>query len=359
MIRSRITGRLRLRRGLCRGRVLARRHQVQDRVRPDRVLDRNPARHRLGRGHPHRVRIVLMGDAFSQWRTGLLELIRRTSCDLPSDMERALKRARKRERVGSPAQWALDAVLDNIKLARERGAPLCQDTGTLTFHVRTPFIFDSAPLVRAVPEAVREATSLGLLRQNTIESVSGRSCPDNLGPGSPVVHFTPESRRDVEIRLLMKGGGSENVSAQYSLPDARLGAGRDLEGVRRCVLDAVVRAQGNGCAPGVLGVCFGGDRASGMDAAKLQLLRTLDEPNPEPALAALEKRILKESSRLGIGPMGLGGVTTLLGVRIGALTRLPASCFVSIAYMCWAFRRQCCLFTTNGRLRKSLAGQHL
>ena len=152
----------------------------------------------------------------------------------------------------------------------------------------------------------------------------------------------------------MKGGGSENVSAQYSLPDSRLGAGRDLDGVRRCVLDAAVRAQGNGCAPGVLGVCLGGDRSSGMAEAKLQLLRPLDEPTPEGRLAALEKRIMKETARLGIGPMGLSGATTLLGVRIGALTRLPASCFVSVAYMCWAFRRHGSVFTTNGRLRNRL-----
>ena len=295
-----------------------------------------------------------MRAAFSQWRANLLELIRRTSCDLPSDVERALKGAARLARSGSPARWVLDAVLGNVALARARGAPLCQDTGALIFHVRAPFAFDSAPVFRAIPEAVREATRAGLLRQNTIEPVSGRSCPGNIGPGSPAVHLAPEDRRDVEVRLLMKGGGSENMSAQYSLPDARLGAGRDLEGVRRCALDAVVRAQGNGCAPGVLGVCFGGDRSSGMEFAKLQLLRRLDEPAPDARLAALEKRILRESARLGIGPMGLGGAAALLGVRIGTLTRLPASCFVSVAYMCWAVRRHGAVFTAGGKLKRRL-----
>lgn len=295
-----------------------------------------------------------MRAAFSQWRAGILELIRRTSCDLPSDVERALSRAAKLARKGTPARWALDAVLENVALARERGAPLCQDTGTLIFYIRTPFAFDAAPIFRAIPEAVRAATRAGLLRQNTIETINGRSIPDNVGPGSPVLHLAPENRRDVEIRLLMKGGGSENMSAQYSLPDARLGAGRDLEGLRRCVLDAVCRAQGNGCAPGVLGVCFGGDRSSGMEFAKLQLLRRLGEPAPDARLAALERRILRESARLGIGPMGLGGAAALLGVRIGSLTRLPASCFVSVAYMCWALRRHGAVFTIGGELQRRL-----
>jgi fumarate hydratase class I len=138
----------------------------------------------------------------------------------------------------------------------------------------------------------------------------------------------------------MKGGGSENMSRQYSLPDASIGAGRDLEGVRRCVLDAVQKAQGYGCAPGILGVCVGGDRACGFEEAKHQLLRRLGDKNPDPELASLEERILEEANSLGIGPMGLGGKTTLLGVKLGSRPRVPASFFVTVAYLCWAARRQ-------------------
>jgi fumarate hydratase class I len=130
------------------------------------------------------------------------------------------------------------------------------------------------------------------------------------------------------------------MSRQYSLPDSALGAGRDLEGVRRCVLDAVHKAQGYGCAPGILGVCIGGDRAGGYAEAKHQLLRKLDDVNGCPELARLERRILKEANSMGIGPMGLGGKTTLLGVKIGSLPRVPASFFVTVAYLCWAARRQ-------------------
>jgi fumarate hydratase class I len=197
--------------------------------------------------------------------------------------------------------------------------------------------------VAALKKAVALATENGWLRKNTIDSVSGRSCDDNCAEGAPVVHYVePEDvSRQPAVTLVMKGGGSENMSRQYSLPDAELGAGRDMEGVRKCILDAAVKAQGYGCAPGVLGVCIGGDRATGFEVAKEQLLRPLDEKtSPDKTLGRLERRILKEANSLGIGPMGLGGETTLLGVKIASRTRLPASFFVTVAYMCWACRRR-------------------
>jgi fumarate hydratase class I len=286
----------------------------------------------------------------------LAELIRRTSSDLPSDVERALRRAARIEKPGSAARWALDEILRNTILARQRGAPLCQDTGTLNFLIATPLRFDARALLSAIPQAVRLATDKGWLRQNTIASVSGAPCPHNLGLGAPVVHLEPERRATVAVRLLLKGGGSENMSRQYSLPDAALGAGRDLEGVRRCILDAAWRAQGNGCAPGILGVCVGGDRASGADHAKRQLLRLLGHDSSVPELARLERRVLREVNSLGIGPMGLGGRTTLLGVHIGTLARLPASFFVSVAYMCWACRRRGFTARPDGRGLKWVEG---
>jgi fumarate hydratase class I len=139
--------------------------------------------------------------------------------------------------------------------------------------------------------------------------------------------------------LQLKGGGCENVSTQYDLPNTQLNAGRDLEGVRRVVLDAVNKAQGLGCAPGVLGIAIGGDRGASYIKSKQQLLRPLEDTNPDPDLAKLEDRLLEESNELGIGPMGFGGKTTVMGVKIGTMHRLPASYFVSIAYMCWANRR--------------------
>ena len=270
----------------------------------------------------------------------IAELIHATSSSLPDDAEQALRKALRREAKGSSARLVLETLLKNVSLARAAGTPVCQDTGTLTFFV-------SENLRRAVtPEriaaAVSAATEKGWLRRNTNDAVTGKSIDSNVCPGAPVIHYTLDS--ESKVRLVMKGGGSENMSMQFSLPDASLGAGRDLEGVRRAVLAAVQHAQGYGCAPGILGVCIGGDRAAGYEEAKHQLLRNLADVNPVPALAKLELRILREANSLGIGPMGLGGKTTLLAVKIGARPRVPASFFVTVAYLCWAARRRSITF---------------
>ena len=277
----------------------------------------------------------------------LAEFIRLTSSSLPEDAERALKRALRREKkTASPAATVLETILANVALARKNGTPVCQDTGTLTFFVDESLRKKVTPEV--LGQAVQLATEKGWLRRNTIDSISGKSIDTNVCSGAPVVHYIDLRSTGIlamagdssQIALLMKGGGSENMSCQFSLPDAALGAGRDLEGVRRAVLAAVQKAQGFGCAPGILGVCIGGDRASGFEEAKLQLLRNLDDSNADPRLARLERRILREANTLGIGPMGLGGKTTLLAVKIGSRPRVPASFFVTVAYLCWAARRR-------------------
>ena len=265
-------------------------------------------------------------------------LIRRTSSSLPPDALKALKAAARREAKGSSARMVLDTLVRNAALAARNGTPMCQDTGTLTFFVDERLRQDVTPEV--VKRAVAQATEKGWLRRNTIDAVSGRSIDTNVCVGAPVIHYVAGKGKAPGVTLLMKGGGSENMSRQYSLPDAALGAGRDLEGVRRCILDAVHRAQGYGCAPGILGVCIGGDRAGGYEEAKHQLLRKLDDRNRCAELSWLEARVLKEANALGIGPMGLGGKTTLLGVKIGSRPRVPASFFVTVAYLCWAARRR-------------------
>ena len=267
----------------------------------------------------------------------IVALIRDTSSSLPADAERALRRALRREERCSGAAAVISTILKNVRLARAAGTPLCQDTGTLTFFVDWRLRAKVPP--EAIGEAVARATELGYLRRNTIDPVSGASIDTNVCAGAPVVHYVDAPANGVS--LLMKGGGSENMSRQYSLPDAALGAGRDLEGVRRCVLDAAFQAQGYGCAPGVLGVCIGGDRASGFEEAKLQLLRAIGsaEGAASAELRAFERRLLDECNSLGIGPMGLGGRTTLLDVHVGTRPRVPASFFVTVAYMCWACRR--------------------
>jgi len=285
------------------------------------------------------------------WRDTLHELIVRTSTDLPDDVEAAVHRARDIE-TDANARTTIDTMLRNAELARQRRLPICQDTGTILFWVRVPpGALSQSEFTAAAEMAVLAATSAGVLRQNCVEPLTGRNTGTNLGYGSPVIHWHEEPRADVAISLVLKGGGCENVGAQYSLPDATLGADRNLDGIRRCALDAVVRAQGQGCAPGVLGVCIGGDRATGYAESKELLLRRLGERSPVPELAELEERVLREANQLEIGPMGFGGRTTLLDVFMGARCRVPASYFVSVSYMCWAYRRR--------TVRASAAGEAL
>jgi len=268
----------------------------------------------------------------------LTQFIRRTSTTLPPDIVRALWKARMAEGAGTGAGGTLGVLSRNAELAEASGVPVCQDTGTLTFWFDLPDGTKTAPYGEAAREAVRKATDESVLRLNVIDTLSGGQVAENSADGNPAVHFKFGAARP-RVSLLMKGGGSENMSAQYSLPDSALGAGRDSDGARKCVLDAVWRAQGNGCAPGILGVCLGGDRATGLEKAKEQLLRELDDVNENPELTELETRLLEDANALGIGPMGLGGKTTLLGVKMCAAARLPASYFVSVAYCCWACRR--------------------
>ena len=269
----------------------------------------------------------------------ILELIRETSSSLPDDVEKAIGRAMRREEASSSARVVLKTILENCALARKASTPLCQDTGTLTFFVASSL--RRRVTRKVISQAVALATERGYLRKNCIDSVDGRSYDDNVADGAPVIHYVEGGEWPAgSVALVMKGGGSENMSRQYSLPDSALCAGRDLAGVEKCVLDSVVKAQGYGCAPGILGVCIGGDRATGFEIAKEQLLRRLDDKSAEPRLAKLESSLLVKANSLGIGPMGLGGKTTLLGVKIAARPHVPASFFVTVAYMCWAARRR-------------------
>lgn len=278
----------------------------------------------------------------SKWESSILELIRRTSSSLPEDVRQVLELNRALEQSGSNAELALDLVSRNIQLAKARSMPICQDTGTIGFYISTPVGFDQLLLEEACNTAVSKATAIGFLRQNSVDSIDGHNSGNNLGAGSPSIHFHQHRKDHVEIKLILKGGGCENMSAQYSLPAQIQGhrCDRDLEGVRRAILDAIFQAQGKGCGPGFIGVCVGGDRAASYDFAKQQLLRTVDDINTDPQLRELEALILAEANNLDIGPMGFGGKLTIGGCKIGKLNRLPASYFVSVSYMCWAYRRR-------------------
>jgi fumarate hydratase, class I len=272
----------------------------------------------------------------------LIELITQTSTNLPPDVRAAMGGALAAETPGTQASQALSIIASNIDMAETDEGPICQDTGMPTFIVHTPVGVNQIAIRKAIKAAVAEATRRGKLRPNSVDSITGKNSGDNLGEETPVIHFDQWEQDEIEMKLILKGGGCENKNAQYSLPCTleKLGrADRTLEGVRKCILHAVWQAQGQGCAPGALGVCIGSDRAHGYALAKDQLFRTLDDVNPVLELAQLEAQIMDEANRLGVGAMGFGGKISLIGCKITAANRLPASFFVSVAYSCWAFRR--------------------
>ena len=272
----------------------------------------------------------------------IVQLITRTSTDLPPDVRKAMGLALHAEEPATRAGQALTIIAQNIDQAASCEGPICQDTGMPTFEVKVPVGADQIWMKERIREAVAEATRRGKLRPNSVDSITGENSGDNLGPGTPIVHFEQWKKDEIEVKLILKGGGCENTNAQYALPadlDHLGRADRTLDGVRKCILHAVWKAQGKGCAPGAVGVCIGGDRTSGYLHAKEQLFRTLDDTNPDPRLAAVEDAVMDAANQLTVGPMGFGGKTSLIGCKIGALNRLPASFFVSIAYDCWAFRR--------------------
>jgi fumarate hydratase class I len=273
----------------------------------------------------------------------MVSLIVRTSTDLPPDVRAAMAAARAQEPAATQSAQALAIIAQNIDLAADDEGAICQDTGMPTFEVKTPVGANQIAMKTQIRQAIAEATRKGKLRPNSVDSITGENSGDNIGPGTPVIHFEQwENDDEIEVKLILKGGGCENMNAQYSLPAElpNLGrADRSLEGVRKCIMHAVWNAQGKGCAPGAIGVAIGGDRTSGYVAAKEQLFRTLDDINADPRLRELEASIMGEVNRLGIGTMGFGGRVSLIGCKVAALNRLPASFFVSVAYNCWAFRR--------------------
>lgn len=276
-------------------------------------------------------------------KNAIYELITETSTNLPPDVRYAIRQASEKENAGTRSALALTTIADNIQMAETNVSPICQDTGLPTFFIHVPVGVNQLEMTKQIHAAIREATQNGKLRPNSVDSLTGKNSGDNLGSGTPVIHYEQWEKDEIDIRLILKGGGCENKNIQYSLPTELPGlgrAGRDLDGIRKCILHSVYQAQGQGCSAGFIGVGIGGDRTTGYELAKKQLFRKVHDTNPVPELRKLEEYILEHANQLGIGTMGFGGDVTLLGCKIGAMNRIPASFFVSVAYNCWAYRRQ-------------------
>ncbi len=282
-------------------------------------------------------------------KNAILELLRRAATDLPPDVEKALKEAHDREGEGTPARAVFKTILKNVELARKQSTPICQDTGSLIFYIDFPVGDTEEKYRKAIEEAAVEATKKQYLRPNAVNPITGKNSGTNVGINHPYIHFHQWDKDEVRVRLLLKGGGSENVGTQYKLPDSSLGAGRDLKGIRKVIIDAVLKAQGKGCSPGTLGVGIGGDRVTSYILSKEQFFRKIGERHPEKEIAELEKALYADLNKLCIGPMGFGGKTTVLDVFIDYQHRHPATFFVAISYNCWAFRRKA-LTIKNGEV---------
>jgi fumarate hydratase subunit alpha len=270
-------------------------------------------------------------------------LIKQAVVYLPEDVKRALRKACEEE-TSETGRTQLRAILENVELAEKHRATVCQDTGTVTFYVKAGSQAKNLHCVEAtLAKATRIATREVPLRPNAVDPFTQKNSGDNTGRFAPYVHWEIVPGDSLELTVMMKGGGSENVSAAEMLAPTE-----GIRGLKKFVIDAVIKAGAQPCPPTILGVAVGGGADMAMELAKMALLRPLDEANPDCRLAKIEREILEAANMTGIGPMGLGGKTTVLGVHVDYAHRHPASFPVAVAFNCWAVRRASARINADG-----------
>jgi fumarate hydratase subunit alpha len=253
---------------------------------------------------------------------------------LPSDIKDALNRAYKEE-TSEAGRVQFEAILKDIELAEKDNTPLCQDTGIIIFYVKAGAkVKDLDVIETALQNATRRATKEIPLRPNAVDPFTQKNSGDNTGKYIPYVNWEITNSDYVEITAFPKGGGSENVCTIGMITP-----GEGVNGLKKFVIDAIIKAGAMPCPPTIVGVAAGGGSDISMKLAKASLLRPLNEPNPNPDLDKLEKELYEAANSTGIGPMGLGGKFTVLGVKIDYAHRHPASYPVAVAFQCWAARR--------------------
>jgi len=273
-------------------------------------------------------------------------LIRDAAIFLPEDVTSQLRKAIDRE-SHSTAKAQLQVILDDVELAEKQRAPICQDTGTVTFFVKIGCaVSNLAGIEAALYAATRKATSEVPLRPNAVDSFTELNSGDNTGRFVPCIHWESSEKDGLELTVILKGGGSENVSRLGMLTPAE-----GVKGLKRFVVDSVIEAGAQPCPPTIVGVAAGGGADVALELAKKALLRPLGEHNPEPRIAALEKELLAAINMTGIGPMGLGGDTTALGVHVDYAHRHPASFPVAVVFNCWAHRKASAQIGSDGQVR--------
>lgn len=270
-------------------------------------------------------------------------LIKQAVIYLPDDVKQALRNAYAKE-TSEAGKTQLKAILDNIQFAEKYQAPMCQDTGTIIFYIKAGAkAKDLDKIKEALMKATRRATVEVPIRPNAVNPFTQKNSGDNTGKLIPWTNWKVVPGEDIEITVLPKGGGSENVCVMGMLVP-----GEGINGLKKFVVDAVLKAGAKPCPPNILGVGIGGGADIAMKIAKKALLRPLNVSNPDPEIAKLEKEILEAVNMTGIGPMGLGGKTTVLGVNIDYAYRHPASYPAAVAFNCWAARRATARISADG-----------
>ena len=275
-----------------------------------------------------------------------IELFRVSVTRLPEDVKKALAEAKERE-ASEVARKQLEAILLNIKLAEESGRPMCQDTGILNLYLKAG---DHFPALGGLPailrRAVKKATKTVPLRPNAVTPLSRMNTGDNTGEHVPYLNWTIVGGDSLELSVLPKGGGSENMCALKMLSPSQ-----GVKGIKQFVVDSVFSAGGQPCPPTILGVGIGGGADIAMKIAKLAIMRPLDTRHPDAEIASLEVELLELVNATGVGAMGLGGSTTSLGVNVEWAHCHTASLPVALAVQCWAARRATARITRDGNVR--------
>jgi len=279
----------------------------------------------------------------------LVEPIKKAVTTLPGPTLSALQEAKKRE--GKAASVQFDAMLESVEIGERDGVPICQDTGTPTFYVRVgadyPGINELDSVKLGLKKAVQRATKEVPIRPNTVHPFSGKNPGDNTGKSIPWINWSLVEGVDLELTYLPKGGGSTNMSQLTMMTP-----GRGIKGVKEIVLKRVASMEGKPCPPTILGVGIGGSASISMELAKESLLRPVGKRHEENRVAELEEELKERANNLGVGPMGVGGETTVLDVKIEYDYRHPASFPVGITPQCWANRRVSLKLTPSGEVRE-------
>ncbi|MCD6466072.1 fumarate hydratase [Candidatus Bathyarchaeota archaeon] len=272
-------------------------------------------------------------------------LLRQAATRLPVDVKEALRRAYEIE--DNPiGKLQLRNILENVRLAEENNLPLCQDTGVISFYLKAGSNFRGlGKIENALRRAVRKSTAEIPLRPNSVDFFTNINSGDNTGRHIPYIHWEIFDGDYLEITVLLKGGGSENACVLKMMNPSE-----GLNGLKKFVIDSVLKAGGTTCPPTIIGIGVGGGSDIAMTLAKKAILKPINEENPDEKIAKIERELYNAINMTGIGPMGLGGKITTLAVKIEHAHRHPASYPVAVAFQCWAARKASARIYSNGQV---------